>query len=41
MDDAPAVLRFLREFIPDAPDEVGVMANLRLAPAVPVVPQDL
>jgi hypothetical protein len=41
MDDASAVLRFLREFIADAPDEVGLMANLRLAPAVPVVPEDL
>jgi hypothetical protein len=28
MDDAHHVLRFLREFIADAPDEVGVMANL-------------
>ena len=25
----------------DAPDEVGIMANLRLAPALPVVPEDL
>ena len=41
MDDAPAVLRFLRELIADAPDEVGLLANLRLAPAVPVVPEDL
>jgi FAD/FMN-containing dehydrogenase len=41
MDDAARVLRFLREFIADAPDEVGLMANLRLAPALPVVPQSL
>jgi FAD/FMN-containing dehydrogenase len=41
MDDAPRVLRFLREFIADAPDEVGLMANLRLAPPLPVVPESL
>jgi FAD/FMN-containing dehydrogenase len=41
IEDAPDVLRFLREFIADAPDEVGVMANLRLAPPLPVVPKDL
>ena len=41
MDDAPRVLRFLREFIADAPDEVGMMANLRLAPPLPVVPESL
>jgi FAD/FMN-containing dehydrogenase len=41
MDDAPLVLRFLREFIADAPDEVGLMANLRLAPPLPVIPPEL
>jgi FAD/FMN-containing dehydrogenase len=41
MDRAPEVLRFLREFIAEAPDEVGLMANLRLAPALPIVPEDL
>jgi FAD/FMN-containing dehydrogenase len=41
MDHAPQVLRFLREFIAVAPDEVGLMANLRLAPPLPVVPEDL
>jgi FAD/FMN-containing dehydrogenase len=41
MDDAPAVLRFLREYMAEAPDEVGMMANLRLAPALPVVPERL
>jgi FAD/FMN-containing dehydrogenase len=39
MDQAPEVLRFLREFIEEAPDEVGMMANLRLAPALPIVVQ--
>jgi len=41
MDHAQRVLRFLREFIADAPDEVGLMANLRLAPPLPVVPEPL
>jgi FAD/FMN-containing dehydrogenase len=41
MDDAPVVLRFLREFIADAPDEIGVMANVRLAPPLPIVPEHL
>ena len=41
MDDAPLVLRFLREFVADAPDEVGIMANLRLAPPLPVIPPEL
>ena len=38
MDDARLVLRFLREFVADAPDEVGIMANLRLAPPLPIIP---
>lgn len=41
MDDAPTVLRFLRDFIAEAPDEVGLMANLRLAPPLPVIPAEL
>lgn len=41
MDDAPMVLRFLRDFLADAPDEVGIMANLRLAPPLPVIPAEL
>ncbi|HEX8769873.1 MAG TPA: FAD-binding oxidoreductase, partial [Acidimicrobiales bacterium] len=41
MDQAPQVLRFLREFIAEAPDEVGLMANLRLAPQLPIVPEHL
>ncbi|MPZ22257.1 MAG: FAD-binding protein [Dehalococcoidia bacterium] len=41
MDEAPAVLRFLREFLAGAPDEVGVMGNLRLAPPLPGVPAEL
>jgi hypothetical protein len=41
MDQAPQVLRFLREFMAEAPDEVGMMANLRLAPSLPIVPEEL
>jgi len=41
MKDAPLVLRFLREFVADAPDEVGIMANLRLAPPLPLIPAEL
>jgi FAD/FMN-containing dehydrogenase len=41
MAEAHDVLRFFRDFVADAPDEVGIMANLRLAPALPVFPVDL
>jgi FAD binding domain/Berberine and berberine like len=41
MVQAPEVLRFLREFIAEAPDELGMMANLRLAPSLPIVPEAL
>lgn len=41
MDAAPAVLAFLREFVADAPDEIGIMANLRLAPPLPAIPEAL
>jgi FAD/FMN-containing dehydrogenase len=38
---APAVLRFLREFLAEAPDEVGILGTLRLAPALPIIPPAL
>ncbi len=41
MSEAGGVLRFLRDFAADAPDEVGVMANLRHAPAVAAFPEDM
>ncbi|MGY1640877.1 FAD-binding oxidoreductase [Geodermatophilus sp. SYSU D00703] len=41
MDEAGAVLRRFRDFVADAPDEVGIMANLRLAPPLPVFPEEL
>ncbi len=41
MDQAPAILAFIRDFIAEAPDEVGLMGNLRLAPPLPVAPPSL
>lgn len=41
MAEAPEVLRYFRDFVADAPDEVGIMGNLRLAPALPAIPQEL
>ncbi|HEV8626120.1 MAG TPA: FAD-binding oxidoreductase [Acidimicrobiia bacterium] len=41
MDNAPEVLRLLRQVAAEAPDDLGIMANLRLAPPVPVVPEEL
>jgi FAD/FMN-containing dehydrogenase len=41
MTEAGEVLRLFRDFVADAPDEVGIMANLRLAPPLPVFPEQL
>lgn len=41
MDEAPAVLGLLRQLAAEAPDELGVTGNLRLAPPLPVVPEAL
>jgi FAD/FMN-containing dehydrogenase len=41
MDDAPAVLRFYRDWIADCPDELMTIVVQRRAPALPVVPPDL
>jgi len=41
MEQAREVLAFLRDFSAEAPDEVGIMGNLRLAPPLPVIPEDL
>ena len=38
--DAPDVLRALRDFAPDAPDELGITVALRLAPPMPFLPAD-
>jgi len=34
-------LRMFHDFVADAPDEVGIMANLRMAPPLPVFPEEL
>jgi FAD/FMN-containing dehydrogenase len=41
ISEGPKVLAFLRDFMADAPDEVGVIGNLRIAPAMPVIPVEL
>jgi FAD/FMN-containing dehydrogenase len=41
MDDAPDVMRFFRDFVREAPDELGVIATLRLAPALPIIPEHM
>jgi FAD/FMN-containing dehydrogenase len=38
MDQADSVLRFFRDFAAEAPDELGLIALLRLAPPLSVVP---
>jgi hypothetical protein len=41
MDRAREVLGALRDLAAGAPDDVGIMGNLRLAPPLPVIPEDL
>jgi hypothetical protein len=36
--DAPAVLRFLRDYSPEAPDELGITLAMMLAPPMPFLP---
>jgi FAD/FMN-containing dehydrogenase len=38
LDDAGAVLRFLRDYIPGAPDELGITMTMTLAPPLPFLP---
>ncbi len=40
LDDAPKVLAFLREFMPEAPDELGLAFVTRLAPPMPFIPPE-
>ncbi len=37
---APEVLRFLRDFAPEAPDELGITIGARLAPPMPFLPAE-
>lgn len=41
MEDAPSVMRFYRDWIADAPDELMTIVVQRRAPALPAVPADL
>lgn len=41
LDQAAAVLGFFRDYVAHAPDEVGILGNLRLAPPLPTVPPEL
>ncbi|HJR89720.1 MAG TPA: FAD-binding oxidoreductase [Aeromicrobium sp.] len=38
--EAPSVLATMRDFLAEAPDEVGIVGNLRLAPPLPIVPEE-
>jgi FAD/FMN-containing dehydrogenase len=40
LSDGPEVMRFLRDFAPDAPDELGISLVLRLAPPMPFLSPD-
>jgi FAD/FMN-containing dehydrogenase len=41
LEDGPEVLRFFRDFIAGAPDELTTIVNLRQAPPLPVLPPEL
>jgi len=41
LEDAPEVLRFYRDFIADAPDELTTIFNLRRAPSQPLLPPEI
>ena len=41
MEDAPEVLRFYREFIAAAPDELTTIFELEMAPPVPFLPEEV
>ena len=40
IDDGPQVLRRVREYLPEAPDELGIAFAMMLAPPLPVMPPD-
>lgn len=41
MEDAPEFLRFYRDFIADAPEELAVAPILRIAPSAPFLPKEV
>jgi FAD/FMN-containing dehydrogenase len=38
--DAPEILRFLRDYAPEAPDELGITMSMMLAPPLPFMPRE-
>jgi FAD/FMN-containing dehydrogenase len=40
LSDAPEILRFLHDFAPEAPDELGITIAVRLAPPMPFLPPE-
>lgn len=40
LDDAQEVLRFVRELMPDAPDELGLTISMMSAPPLPFLPRE-
>ena len=40
LDNAPRVLRLLRDFAPEAPDELGITLAMMLAPPLPFLPPE-
>jgi hypothetical protein len=41
LEDGPEVLRFYRDLVSDAPDELTTILNLRMAPPLPFLPPEL
>jgi FAD/FMN-containing dehydrogenase len=41
MEDSPAVLRFYRDWIADAPDELNTIVIHRMAPSLPIIPPEM
>jgi FAD/FMN-containing dehydrogenase len=41
LTEAAEVLAYFRDYVARAPDEVGILGNLRLAPPLPIVPREL
>jgi FAD/FMN-containing dehydrogenase len=41
LSEAARVLAYFRDYVAEAPDEVGILGNLRLAPPIPIVPPEL
>jgi FAD/FMN-containing dehydrogenase len=41
LEDGPEVLRHYRDLVADAPDELSTIVNLRMAPPLPFIPEEL